>query len=957
MPQPFSIRHLGPNKQERQEMLNALSLDSIEQLIDQTIPSSLPRCGDLKIGAPLNEDDALRKLARLANENARHVSMIGCGYHGTRLPSVIRRNVLENPDWYTAYTPYQPEIAQGRLEALMIFQQMVMDLTGMEIANASMLDEATAAAEAMSMSKRLSKNKSMAYFVDQDAHPQTLRVMQTRAEPMDIEIIVGDPKTELAAHDVFGAFFQYPGSTGGVHDYTNEISALQENKGLATIGADVMALAVLKSPAEMGADIAIGSTQRFGVPMGYGGPHAAYFATLDVHKRSVPGRIIGLSIDAQGDPAYRMALQTREQHIRREKATSNICTAQALLAIIAALYCVYHGANGVKRITERINHLTRLLADKLKQIKVNVVNEHYFDTLLISAPGQARRAVDAALQNGLNIRFIDDDTISLTLDETHKEKHINMLVDAFASPFRKSEDIVNNQTPAQSIPKELARTSSYFTHQVFNEYRNETAMMRFLRGLSQKDITLARSMIPLGSCTMKLNSATEMDSVSNPRFAKLHPFVPVDQAKGYQTIIQELSRDLCEITGYDQLSMQPNAGSQGEFAGLLCIRKYHISRGDSQRKVCLIPSSAHGTNPASAVMAGMKVVIIKCTPEGNIDLDDLNDKADKHTKELAALMITYPSTFGVFESSVQEVCQIIHNHGGQVYLDGANLNAMIGLIRPGDLGGDVSHLNLHKTFAIPHGGGGPGMGPIGVKKHLAPFLPDHCLIPGVNTSANAMPIGSVSAAPWGSPLILTISWAYIKMLGSHGLTQATRTAILSSNYIANALKEAYPVSYTGDNGRVAHECIVDCSAFKESAGILVEDIAKRLMDYGFHSPTMSWPVHDSLMIEPTESEPKSEIDRFIRAMISIREEIALIESGAMDKEHNPLKNAPHSNQLIDIEQWNYPYSRKMAFFPMAGLKHNKYWPPVGRIDNIYGDKNLNCSCPPMESYLDEDEHQ
>ncbi len=957
MPQPFSARHLGPNSDDRKAMLEALGLESIEQLIDQTIPTSLPRCGDPRVGEPLSEDDALRKLARLANENERHVSMIGCGYHGTRLPSVIRRNVLENPDWYTAYTPYQPEISQGRLEALMIYQQMVMDLTGMEIANASMLDEATAAAEAMTMSKRLSKSKSMAYFVDQDTHPQTLAVIHTRAEPMGIEVLVGDPKSELDGQDVFGALFHYPGSTGAIHDFTDEIKAVQAGKGLVTIAADIMALALLKSPAEMGADIAVGTTQRFGVPMGYGGPHAAYFATLDTHKRSVPGRIIGLSIDAQGDPAYRMALQTREQHIRREKATSNICTAQALLAIIAALYCVYHGADGVKRIAARINHNTRMLADKLKQINVDVVNEHYFDTLLISAPGQARRAVAAALQNGLNIRLIDDNTISVTLDETHKEKHINMLVDAFASPFRKSTDIVDNQTPAQSIPKGLQRSSEYFTHQVFNEYRNETAMMRFLRGLSQKDITLARAMIPLGSCTMKLNSATEMDSVSNPRFAKLHPFVPVDQAQGYQTIIRELSEDLCEITGYDALSMQPNAGSQGEYAGLLCIRKYHISRGDSHRTICLIPSSAHGTNPASAVMAGMKVVIIKCDEEGNVDMDDLNAKAEKHSNELAAVMITYPSTFGVFEATVQELCQITHNHGGQVYLDGANLNAMIGLIRPGDLGADVSHLNLHKTFAIPHGGGGPGMGPIGVKKHLAPFLPDHVVVEGVNPHENAMPIGAVSAAPWGSPLILTISWAYIKMLGSQGLTKATRTAILSSNYIANALKEAYPVRYTGENGRVAHECIIDCSEFKQSADVSVEDIAKRLMDYGFHSPTMSWPVHDSLMIEPTESEPKSEIDRFIRAMLSIREEIALIESGAMDKEHNPLKNAPHSSQLIDMDEWAYPYTRQTAFFPVAGLKQNKYWPPVGRIDNIYGDKNLNCSCPPMEDYMDEGEHQ
>ena len=945
MPQLFSTRHLGPNADEKQTMLEALGLDSINQLIDQTVPDSLPRTGEPAIGKTLSEEEALKTLGLLANQNELKISMIGCGYHGTRLPAVIRRNVLENPDWYTAYTPYQAEISQGRLEALMIFQQMIMDLTGLEIANASLLDEATAAAEAMTMSKRISKNNNDTYFIDQNAHPQTIRVMQTRALPMGIALIIGDPQQDLPDSDVFGALFQYPGSTGKVVDFSKEIQHLQANKGIATVAADIMALVLLKSPAQMGADIAIGSTQRFGVPMGYGGPHAAYFATRDAYKRSVPGRLIGLSIDAHGNPAYRMALQTREQHIRREKATSNICTSQALLAIIAALYCVYHGADGVQRIADRINRLTRMLADELKQINIKLVHQHYFDTLLISMPGKARKAVAAALKNDVNIRYIDANHVSVSLDETHDETHIDQLVNAFASPFQSLGTIVANQTPASSLPAAMMRDINYFSHPVFNQHRNETSMMRFLRGLAQKDITLARAMIPLGSCTMKLNSATEMDSISNPKFANLHPFVPRDQAAGYQKIIRDLAEDLCEITGYDAFSMQPNAGSQGEFSGLLSIRSYHLSRGDSQRSICLIPSSAHGTNPASASMAGMQVVIIKCDSEGNIDMADLQEKAEKHSSQLAALMITYPSTYGVFEATVQEICQLTHDHGGQVYLDGANLNAMIGLVRPGDLGADVSHLNLHKTFAIPHGGGGPGMGPIGVKKHLAPFLPDHVMVDGVNPHTHAQPLGSVSAAPWGSPLILTISWAYIKMLGGTGLTQSTKMAILSSNYIANALSNHYPVRYTGAKGWVAHECIIDCSAFKDSCGVMVEDIAKRLMDYGFHSPTMSWPVQDSLMIEPTESEPKSELDRFINAMVSIRREIAAIEAGDMDRKNNALKNAPHSNHLIDYQEWPYPYTRQQAFFPEEGSKFNKYWPPVGRIDNIYGDRNLHCSCP------------
>ena len=952
MPQLFSARHIGPNADDKQLMLQALKLDTIDQLIEQTVPSDLPRAGEPKIGKALSEDNALKTLVQIANKNTLLVCMIGCGYHGTRLPAVIRRNVLENPDWYTAYTPYQPEISQGRLEALMIFQQMIMDLTGMEIANASLLDEATAAAEAMAMSWRLSKNKSSTYFIDQFAHPQTISVMQTRASSLGIELIIGDPSLDLANHDVFGALFQYPGTTGAIIDFQEPIAALQANKGLATVSADIMSLALLKSPAEMGADIAIGSTQRFGVPMGYGGPHAAYFATREAFKRSVPGRLIGLSIDIHQRSAYRMALQTREQHIRREKATSNICTSQALLAIIAALYCVYHGADGVQRIAKRINHFTRMLADKLQQINVPLVHACYFDTLMISVPKRAKKAQKAALAKGVNIRLYDADHVCITLDETHDESHIDLLVNAFASPFRNVDNIVNNHTPKPSIPDTLVRQSSFFDHPVFNLYRNETSMMRFLRGLARKDITLARAMIPLGSCTMKLNSATEMDSVSNPHFATLHPFVPLNQAAGYQRIIKELCEDLCEITGYDAFSMQPNAGSQGEYAGLLSIRAYHASRGDDQRLICLIPSSAHGTNPASAVLAGLKVVIIKCDDEGNMDMGDLNQKASQYQQTLAALMVTYPSTYGVFEATIQDTCECIHNNGGQVYLDGANLNAMIGIVRPGDLGADVSHLNLHKTFAIPHGGGGPGMGPIGVKKHLAPFLPDHALVKNVNPHANAQSLGSVSAAPWGSPLILTISWAYIKMLGGTGLTQATKMAILSANYIANALSEHYPLRYTGNNDRVAHECIIDCSEFK-SCNVMVEDIAKRLIDYGFHSPTMSWPVHDSLMIEPTESEPKPEIDRFIDAMISIRQEITEVESGEMDDKNNPLKNAPHSIALIDAEEWPYPYSRKKAFFPYPGSKYNKYWPPVGRIDNIYGDKNLHCSCPLITEYTDD----
>lgn len=950
MPQLFSARHLGPNADEKMRMLEALGLESIEKLIDQSVPSSLPRSGAPRLGPALSEEKALNTLIDIANQNDLKVCMIGCGYHGTRLPAVIRRNVLENPDWYTAYTPYQPEISQGRLEALIIFQQMVMDLTGMDIANASLLDEATAAAEAMAMSRRLSKNKSSTYFVDVNAHPQTISVMQTRAKPLGITLIIGDPKTQLAGQDVFGALFQYPGTTGAIVDYQDDITLLQGNKGLATISADIMALALLKSPGELGADIAIGSTQRFGVPMGYGGPHAAYFATRDSYKRSMPGRLIGLSVDSHQRPAYRMALQTREQHIRRDKATSNICTAQALLAIIAALYCVYHGADGVKRIAERINRLTRMLADKLKQIDVLLVHQNYFDTLMIRLPKQAKKAQAAALACGVNIRLIDDDHVCISLDETHNEAQIDQLVGAFTSPFRDIQELVGNDSPATSLPSDLLRTSEYFTHSVFNVHRNETSMMRFLRGLARKDITLARAMIPLGSCTMKLNSATEMDSISNPQFAALHPFVPLDQAAGYQTIIRELSEDLCEITGYDAFSMQPNAGSQGEFAGLLSIRAYHASRNESHRNICLIPSSAHGTNPASAVLAGMKVVIVKCDDEGNIDMDDLTTKANEHARNLAALMVTYPSTYGVFESTIEQICECVHNHGGQVYLDGANLNAMIGIIRPGDLGADVSHLNLHKTFAIPHGGGGPGMGPIGVKKHLAPFLPDHVVVENVNPHPSAQPLGGISAAPWGSPLILTISWAYIKMLGGKGLTQASKMAILSANYIATSLSGHYSLRFTGEQGRVAHECILDCAEFK-ACGVMVEDIAKRLMDYGFHSPTMSWPVHDSLMIEPTESEPKSEIDRFIAAMLSIRQEIADIESGKMDKLDNPLKNAPHSTELIDVEKWPYSYSREVAFFPEPGSKYNKYWPPVGRIDNIYGDKNLQCACPAIESYL------
>ncbi len=946
MPSDFSMRHIGVSDADVAEMLSTLSLDSIDALIEQTIPASLPRAPQ-RFEAALSEPEALARLSELGAQNQLLTSMIGCGYYGTHMPAVIRRNALENPDWYTAYTPYQPEISQGRLEMLTVFQQMVMDLTGLTIANASMLDEATAAAEAMMMSKRLAKSKAEGFFIDQDCHPQTIAVVQTRAEALGYPTIVGDPLTDLDASTIFGGLFQYPGTSGAIVDYREQIAALHDQQAFVTMAADILALTLLTPPGELGADIAVGSTQRFGIPMGYGGPHAAYFATQEIYKRSMPGRLIGVSIDSQGKQAYRMALQTREQHIRREKATSNICTSQVLLAVMAAMYAVYHGPKGVQAIAESVHVLCCRLAKSMLNAGFEIKHKHFFDTLQFSAPGQSNIVIQQALDAGINLRAIDDNTFGMSLDETTTEADVERLLAAIAPETQLAAD------PGNHIPESLQRSSDFLTHPTFSLYRNETAMMRYLRQLSRKDITLARSMIPLGSCTMKLNAAAEMESVSNPAFANLHPFVPINQAAGYQQLIQELADDLCEITGYDGLSMQPNAGSQGEYAGLLTIRAYHLSRGDSDRTICLIPSSAHGTNPASAVMAGMKVVIIKCLDNGNIDIDDLRTKAEQHSDQLAAMMVTYPSTFGVFEAEIRTLCDLIHEHGGQVYLDGANMNAMVGLCRPGDLGSDVSHLNLHKTFAIPHGGGGPGMGPIGVKKHLIPFLPAHSLVDGVNPAKDAQPIGSVSAAPWGSPLILPISWAYIKMLGTEGLLASTKIAILNSNYIATRLADHFPVRYTGENGRVAHECIIDCHAFKESCGISVEDIAKRLIDYGFHSPTMSWPVADSLMIEPTESEPKAEIDRFIEAMIAIRAEIAEIESGKADHDNNLLKNAPHSHSLIATDKWPFLYSREQAFFPAQQSHDDKYWPPVGRLDNIYGDRNLFCSCPAIESYEQE----
>ena len=950
----FAVRHIGSNPQQIAEMLHALGIESLDELIAETVPQSICTRHRFRLPDSLDEN-RLNKLSRqVAADNVAAISMIGLGYYGTVTPPVIRRNVMENPDWYTAYTPYQPEVSQARLEVLLSFQQMITDLTAMEIANASLLDEATAAAEAMMLARRVGKSKSNRLLIHSDCLPQTIAVVQTRAEPMAIDAQVVDlsDAASLANSDTadcFAAIVQYPGACGRIDDFRALVETLHANNALVIFAADPLALTMLTPPGELGADIVIGSTQRFGVPMGYGGPHAAYLAARAAYKRSIPGRLIGVSIDANGKRAYRMALQTREQHIRRDKATSNICTAQVLLAVMATFYAQYHGPEGLTRIASRVNRLARALADGLTRLGYEIVHSNYFDTIMIRAHGRAQRLHTEAEQARYNLRLIDADHLGVSLDETTTRGKVEGLLHVFAAVTANQPggDLFNRDLPA-SIPPKLMRQSEFLTHPHFHRYRSETEFMRYLRKTAAKDITLSRSMIPLGSCTMKLNAASEMEPISNPLFAHIHPFAPLRHARGYQRIINKLEIMLCELTGFAAFSFQPNAGSQGEYAGLLCIRAWHRSRGDANRDVCLIPSSAHGTNPASAVMAGMRVVVVRCDADGNIDLDDLTAKAEQHAERLAAMMVTYPSTHGVFEERIRELCDIVHAHGAQVYMDGANMNAMVGICRPAEIGADVMHLNLHKTFAIPHGGGGPGMGPIGVAQHLAPFLPNHPLVQC--NRGGATPLGTVSAAPWGSPLILPISWAYMRLLGEHGLKRATKVAILNANYIAQRLDAHYPVVYRGNNGRVAHECVISLAAIKETCGVSVEDVAKRLIDYGYHAPTMSWPVADSLMIEPTESESKTELDRFCDAMIAIREEIREIESGKCELQNSLLTAAPHSYHLLVGDEWNKPYSRRRAFFPTDEVEANKYWPPVGRVDNVYGDKNLMCSCPPLDEY-------
>jgi len=937
----FVGRHVGPDEAETRAMLNALGLDSLDQLVDRVIPSSILSPSPLSLPEGRSEAEALAMLREIAGKNRVFRSFIGAGYYDCYTPPVVLRNVLENPAWYTAYTPYQPEISQGRLEALLNFQTMITDLTGMEIANASLLDEATAAAEAMTFCQRLSKNPAKAFFVSHDCHPQTIEVVRTRAEPLGFEVIVGNPATELDAHEFFGVLLQYPASTGEVIDYAAIVAAAHAKKALVVVAADLLALTLLKSPGELGADVAIGTTQRFGVPLGYGGPHAAYFATRDAHKRVMPGRVVGVSIDSHGKPAYRLAMQTREQHIRREKATSNICTAQVLLAVMASLYACWHGPDGLTTIARRVHRLTATLAGGLRRLGVTVVTGSFFDTIAVSVADAAAVHV-AARSRGMNLREIDARTVGISLDETTTRADIEALWAVFANGAETPAFDLVESLAQEALPQALLRTSPYLTHPVFRAHRSETRMLRYLRALADKDLALDRTMIPLGSCTMKLNATTEMIPVTWREFGGIHPFAPADQALGYAQLTAELERMLCACTGYDAVSLQPNAGSQGEYAGLLAIRAWHASRGEAHRDVCLIPSSAHGTNPATAQMAGMRVVVVACDENGNVDVADLKAKAAQHGDKLAAIMITYPSTHGVFETAVREITDIVHAHGGQVYIDGANMNAMVGLCGPGKFGGDVSHLNLHKTFCIPHGGGGPGVGPIGVKSHLAPFLPGHA-------SSGLKGIGAVSAAPWGSASILPITWTYITLMGRDGLRHATLMAILNANYIARRLESYYPVLYRGENGMVAHECILDLRPLKDSTGISVDDVAKRLIDFGFHAPTMSFPVPGTLMIEPTESESKAELDRFCDAMIAIREEIAKVASGEFDPRDNPLVNAPHTAEAV-VGEWTHPYSREQAVYPLASLRANKYWSPVGRVDNVYGDRNLVCACPPMSDY-------
>lgn len=952
--QDFVRRHIGPSDTEMADMLEAVGANSLDDLMQQTVPEGIRLPEALIVGESQTETEALAYLKSVASKNKIHRSFIGMGYSDTLTPNVILRNVLENPGWYTAYTPYQPEIAQGRLQALLNFQQVTIDLTGMELASASLLDEATAAAEAMGLAKRVSKNKGAnVFFVADDVHPQTLDVIQTRADMFGFDIVVGKA-AEAANHNIFGALLQYPGTTGAVSDLSEIIAAVQANKGIVAVAADIMSLVLLKSPGELGADAVLGSAQRFGVPMGYGGPHAAFFATRDAYKRSLPGRIIGVSKDTRGRPALRMALQTREQHIRREKANSNICTAQVLLANMASFYAVYHGPEGLKTIASRIHRFADILGKGLESKGVKLVNNSWFDTLTLNVGDKKQAILGAAYARQINLRSDLDGQVAISLDETTTRDDIATLFDVLLGEGH-GLDIaqLDQQIVAKgstSIPADLLRSTDILTHAVFNSYQSETEMLRYIKSLEDKDLALNHSMISLGSCTMKLNATAEMIPITWPEFGRLHPFAPMDQAQGYKQMIDELSEWLIDITGYDALSMQPNSGAQGEYAGLIAIKRYHESRDEGHRNVCLIPSSAHGTNPASAQMVSLKVVVVNCDKNGNVDLVDLRAKAAEVADNLSCAMITYPSTHGVYEETIKEMCEIVHQYGGQVYMDGANMNAQVGVTSPGLIGSDVSHLNLHKTFCIPHGGGGPGMGPIGVKSHLEPFLPNHQVIDTGNTTRGN---GAVSAAPWGSASILPISYMYIKMMGSAGLKKATEVAMLNANYIANKLEGHYNVLYKGRNNRVAHECIIDLRPLKEASGVTEVDVAKRLNDYGFHAPTMSFPVAGTLMIEPTESEAKVELDRFIEAMICIREEIAKVESGEWDATDNPLANAPHTLDDICDADWNRSYSRQLAAYPVPAVARNKFWPSVNRIDDVFGDRNLICSCPSLDSYREE----
>jgi glycine dehydrogenase len=943
----FVRRHIGPRVDDYKKMLEVLELSTLEELIDKAVPPSIRLSRPMEVGEGSDEHSVLKALGEIASRNEVFRSFIGMGYHACVTPPVIQRSIFENPGWYTPYTPYQPEISQGRLEALLNFQTMVADLTGLEIANASLLDEATAAAEAMHMSYGLCRKEANTFFVSEACHPQTIDVVKTRAWAQGVEVLVGDHEAFDFARPVFGVLLQYPATDGTLYDYAAFVERAHAAGAIVTIAADLLSLVLLKAPGEFGADIAVGNTQRFGVPLGYGGPHAAYFATREAYKRSMPGRLVGVTKDSRGKPALRLSLQTREQHIRREKATSNICTAQVLLGVMAGMYAVYHGPEGLRNIALRIHRRTVALAEGLRSLGYNVGPESFFDTLRVRAGRKRARILKAALARGINLRPLDDGAVGISLDETTTVDDLKDLCAIFSGKGGPPAEIERlAETARTSFSENFTRKSSFLTHPVFNRYHSETEMLRYIHRLQNRDLSLATAMIPLGSCTMKLNAAVEMFPVSWPEFGQLHPFVPLDQARGYQVMFEQLERWLAEITGFSAISLQPNAGAQGEYTGLLVIRKYQEKCGEGHRNVCLIPQSAHGTNPASAVMAGLKVVVVACDANGNIDVSDLKAKAQEHAPNLAALMVTYPSTHGVFEEAIKEICAIVHSSGGQVYMDGANLNAQVGLCRPAEIGADVCHLNLHKTFCIPHGGGGPGMGPIGVSAHLARFLPRHSVVPMGGEEG----IGAVSAAPWGSPSILPISWVYIALMGSKGLTEATIAAILNANYIAKRLDPYYPVLYKGKNGLVAHECILDLRPLKKSAGIEVDDVAKRLMDYGFHAPTVSFPVAGTMMVEPTESESKEELDRFCDAMIAIRKEIEEIEAGRMDPHDNLLKNAPHTADVLMAAEWNHPYTREQAAFPSAATRESKFWPAVGRVDNVYGDRHLICTCLPIEDY-------